>query len=199
MVMVLPALLIEESFSSFLPERRLKNSFFLLSIYYIIGVGLVEEFLKYLVVKLRVIDSSHFDEPIDIMLYLIVSGLGFATIENIVVIFNIETLEEAAIISTIRLLTAIFIHTLSAAITGYFWALSFSFKKNRERNFSLVFGLLGASLLHGFYDISIINLETGENLFSFSLPIIIIGLAGILISILFSKVKKLQRTCKIEM
>ena len=129
MIMVLPALLLEESFSGLLPEETIQESFFLLSLYYIIGVGLVEEILKYLVVKLRVIDSSHFDEPIDIMLYLIIAGLGFATIENIIVIFNIETLEEAAIVSTVRLLTAIFIHTLSAAITGYFWALSFCFKK----------------------------------------------------------------------
>jgi len=195
--MVLPAILLEECFSSFLPEERIKESFLLLSIYYIIGIGLIEEFLKYLIVKLKVIDSSHFDEPIDIMLYLIIAGLGFATIENIIVIFNIETLEEAAIISTVRLLTAIFIHTLSAATTGYFWALSFSFKKGIKRKFSLIFGILTASLLHGFYDISIIRLETVQDLFSFLLPTIIIVFAGVLVFVFFSKVKKLPRTCKI--
>ena len=197
MIMVLPALLLEESFSSFLPEEKIQESFFLLSLYYIIGVGLVEEILKYFVVKLRVIDSSHFDEPIDIMLYLIIAGLGFATIENIIVIFNIETLEEAAIVSTVRLLTAIFIHTLSAAITGYFWALSFCFKKGKKRSFSLFSGILLSSLLHGFYDISIIKLEETQNLFSFLLPTVIIVFTGLLVFFFFLKVKKLPRTCKV--
>jgi len=196
MMMVLPALLLEESFASFLPEK-IQESLLSLAIYYIIGVGLVEEFLKYLVVKLRIIDSSHFDEPVDIMLYLIIAGLGFATIENIIVIFNIETIEEAAIVSTVRLLTAIFIHTLAAAITGYFWAFSFCFKKGKKRTFLLFLGILLASLLHGFYDISIIKLEEVQNLFSFLLPTIIIIFTGILVFILFSKVKKLPRSCKI--
>ncbi|MCZ2846026.1 MAG: PrsW family intramembrane metalloprotease [Candidatus Bathyarchaeota archaeon] len=198
MVMVLPALLLETFFESLMPTQRVDSSLLLLPIYYIVGVGLVEELLKYLVVKFRVIDSSHFDEPIDVIIYLIVAGLGFATIENIVVIFNIETLEEAAIISTIRLLTAIFIHTLSAAITGYFWAFSFTLNRRLKRGVSFVSGIIGASILHGVYDISIIKIETAQTLFSFLLPVVIIIFAGILVSILFSKVKKLSRTCKIK-
>jgi len=192
MVMVLPAILLEEFFSSFLPEGETGKSVFLLFFYYIIGVGLVEEFLKYIVVKLRVIDSSHLDEPIDIMLYLIIAGLGFATIENILVIFNITTLEEAAIISTVRLLSAVFIHTLAAAITGYFWAYSACHK----RRSLLFFGILIASILHGFYDVSIIKLENTQDLFSFLMPTVIILFMGILVFFFFIKVKKIPRTCK---
>lgn len=192
-IVVTPALVIEQVFSTILPQELLNTSPFWFAFYYIIGVGLVEESLKYLVVKLRVLDSSHFDEPIDTMLYLIIAGLGFATVENIIVIFDIKSLEEAAIVSMIRLLTAVFLHTFSAAITGYFLALSI-YEKNRAIG---ILGLSLAALSHGLYNISIVKLETARTYFSFLLPTIIIILMGIFIFVLFLKVKKLPRTCKI--
>lgn len=192
-IIVTPALVIEQVFSTILPQELLNTSPFWFAFYYIIGVGLVEESLKYLVVKLRVLDSSHFDEPIDTMLYLIVAGLGFATVENTIVIFDIKSLEEAAVVSMIRLLTAVFLHTLSAAITGYFLALSI-YKKNRAISIS---GLSLAALSHGLYNISIVKLEMARTYFSFLLPTIIIILMGIFVFVLFLKVKKLPRTCKI--
>lgn len=192
-IIVTPALVIEQIFSTLLPQELLNTSLFWFAFYYILGVGFVEESLKYLVVKLRVLDSSHFDEPIDTMLYLIIAGLGFATVENVIVIFDIKTLEEAAVVSMIRLLTAVFLHTLAAAITGYFLALSI-YKKNKAIG---VMGLSLAALLHGLYNISIVKLETAQTYFSFLLPTIIIISMGTFVFILFLKVKKLPRTCKI--
>ena len=129
-VMVVPVYLIESILEYFFPEKNiLLQNATLLFVYYIFVVGLVEEFFKYWVVKKRVINSSHLDEPIDLMLYLIISGLGFAMVENISVILSSTALEEAVFVSLIRLLTAVFLHSLAAAITGYFLALSFIIEK----------------------------------------------------------------------
>jgi len=50
-------------------------------------VALVEEIAKYLVVKVYVYKSPELDEPLDIMLYMVISALGFATIENAILFF----------------------------------------------------------------------------------------------------------------
>src|SRR3989344_6660245 len=54
-----------------------------------IGVALVEEFLKYLVVRNQVLKHPECDEPIDVMLYMIISALGFAALENILILFQL--------------------------------------------------------------------------------------------------------------
>jgi RsiW-degrading membrane proteinase PrsW (M82 family) len=41
------------------------------------------EIFKYLVVRFKVIKNPAFDEPTDIMLYMIIAALGFAAVENI--------------------------------------------------------------------------------------------------------------------
>lgn len=204
-LITVPVIIIEKCFSFFLPDQNiLYENLLLLLFYYIIGIGLVEEFSKYFIVKTQVMRSSHFDEPIDAMLYLIIAGLGFAAIENILVIFNIENLlmsfniailGEALIISTLRLLTAIFLHTLSAAIVGYFLALSLS-RKRKKRKLIVISGLLIAGTLHGLYDVSMVKLSDASQIFHFIIPIAIIFFMGILVYIFFLKVKKLPRGCK---
>ena len=195
-LMVFPAVFLEKILGIFFPDEiSLLSNLPLLFLYYIAGIGLIEEFFKYFVVKFTVINSSHFDEPIDAMLYLIIAGLGFATIENLLVVFNIGILEEAIIVSSTRLLTAIFLHTLAAAITGYFLAFSLHQKKKKRGTF-IFSGLSLAATFHGLYNISMINLEKAENIFAFLLPIAIISLMAIIIYIFFLKVKKLPRTCK---
>jgi RsiW-degrading membrane proteinase PrsW (M82 family) len=193
-IMVVPVCLAETILECFFPEKDiLLQNTILLFIYYIFVVGVVEEFFKYWVVKKRVINSSHLDEPIDLMLYLIISGLGFAMVENLSVILSSAALEEAIFVSLIRLLTAVFLHSLTAAITGYFLAVSLY---NRKKIFIAV-GILIAATFHGLYNLSIIELNSAENLFSFLLPIVIIFLMAIIVYIFFKKVKCLPRGSKI--
>jgi len=56
-------------------------------------VALVEEFVKYLVVRLYVFSSPELDEPLDVMLYMVISALGFAFVENIVLFFTGEIID----------------------------------------------------------------------------------------------------------
>jgi len=165
-----------------------------------LGVGLVEEFLKYFTVKISVIGCSEFDEPIDIVLYMIIAALGFATIENFLAILpeSPEFLDlyylKALEVSTWRLVTAIFFHTLASGIIGIFWAFSIYFQKKRW----LILGILTMSLYHGFYNFLLLNLTHEEN---FPLTFIFIFIILILALFLFynlKKVKKMPRACKFK-
>ena len=204
MIIVAPVLIIENLLGNFLVKNlptlfnvdSVSPTLVQLLFYYTIVIGFIEEFFKYIVVKLRAIKSSHFDEPIDAMLYTIIISLGLAAIENLAVIFQTTEIGSAILISVIRLLTAIFLHSLAAAITGYFLALSLSLRNKWKRFLIIISGLLLASVFHGVYDVSVVNLEKATNIFDFLFPIVIIMLMGVIVYIFFIKVKKIPRSCK---
>jgi RsiW-degrading membrane proteinase PrsW (M82 family) len=194
---VIPIVYTERALGSFFPTvQSLNQNIFLLLGYYVLVIGLVEELFKYLVVRFRVLNTSHFDEPIDAMLYLIIASLGVAAAENLFVILKTTPMNAAIGISVIRLLTAIFLHTLAAAITGYFLAASMN-RKGIKKYSIFAIGLLIASVLHGLYDVSIVKLETAQNIFIFLIPIAIIFVMGLLVYLFFLKVKNMPRACKL--
>lgn len=125
---------------------------FLLNI--LLFAPLFEEYLKYRAVKWQVLKNPAFDEPLDAMLYLVISALGFAAIENI--IYIIPAPAEAFSMANVcyhtftRFLTAVFLHTLSSGILGFFIAKSFLDFKHRKRIF--ITGFFLAFLFHSFYN-----------------------------------------------
>jgi RsiW-degrading membrane proteinase PrsW (M82 family) len=152
-----------------------------------LGVALIEEFLKFLVVREVVFESKELDEPIDCMIYMVISGLGFAATENLLLLFPLksEVFGKLFEISFLRFVSATFLHALSSAIVGFFIGISF-FRKN-ERFKLIFFGIIFATLLHGFYNFSII--EFGEKVGLIFSAILIFG-AACLVSILFKKIKE---------
>src|SRR3989344_3790840 len=63
-------------------------------------IAFVEEFLKYLVVKMNVLGSYVVDEPLDIMLYMVVAALGFTAVENLLYLLPVNNLAANAVIGT---------------------------------------------------------------------------------------------------
>lgn len=186
----IPAILLETIF--FEGTRQLSLSpiiIFYLNVF--LGVGLIEETLKFLVIKTKVLNNPEFDEPIDAMIYMIIAALGFAAAENLLILFPLQNpfLGEIFEISFLRFLGATFLHTLGSAIVGYFIGLSFFEKEKRNK---LVFiGLSLAVMLHGFYNFFIIKIEKGFNLLiAFTLLII----TAVFISSAFKKLKNLAKT-----
>ena len=59
-----------------------------LFLYAFIGVAFVEEGLKFIVLKFYSYNISDFNEPYDGIVYSVCISLGFATIENIVYVFQ---------------------------------------------------------------------------------------------------------------
>ena len=195
MLAALPAILLEMGVLAEIKELSIpKNIALFLNIF--IAVALAEEFMKYLVVKGKVLHDPEFDEPVDVMLYMIICALGFAALENILILFSLGPVflfGETLSITVFRFLGATFLHALSSGTLGYFLALSFLKTKNRGK--FLILGLGISSLLHGLYNFSIIKIE---GVFSFLVPILIlIGLASFL-TFGFKKLKKLKSICRIQ-
>jgi len=120
------AIFVELGFYKSLTSFLEKESFLFLILNTFLGVALVEEYLKFLVVKKTILKSPEFDEPIDAPIYMIVSGLGFATLENILLFWkNTDAAYFPYLISFIRFISATFLHALTSGILGYFLAKSF--------------------------------------------------------------------------
>ena len=186
----IPAILLETMFFGATKQLNLSPSIiFLLNIF--LGVALIEEALKFLVIKAKVLNDPEFDEPIDSMIYMIIAALGFAAAENLLILFPLQNpfLGEIFEISFLRFVGATFLHALGSAIVGYFIGLSF-FEKEKRNKF-LFIGLSLAVMLHGFYNFFIIKIEKGFNLLiAFTLLII----TAVFVSSAFKKLKNLAKT-----
>ncbi len=195
MLAALPAIFLEMGILGETKKLNLPSTFIsILNIF--IGVAFVEEFLKYLVVREKVFNSAELDEPIDVVLYMIIVALGFAASENILILFSLGPtflFGEAFSISIFRFLGATFLHALSSGMLGYFLALSFYETRNRGK--FLLLGLGIATLLHGLYNFSIIEIE--GNL-SFLIPTIILLSLAIFLTFGFKRLKKIKSICKIK-
>lgn len=185
MLAAFPALLIQMGAQNLI----IKLDFSLLSkiFYWFLGVALVEEFLKYLVVRDKILKDPEFDEPVDAMVYLLISGLGFAALENILIVLSQNlSFEQILILLIFRFFSATFLHALCSALVGYFLALYF-FKK---RGLGLLgLGLAISTLLHGFYNFAIMELEGNLRIV---IPIIILISLAFLVSLGFKRLKKME-------
>lgn len=164
----------------------------------IVFAPVVEEYLKYAIVKEKILKNPDFDEPLDAMLYLIIGALGFAAVENLVVILKTPLLPISQALGMInfRFIGATFLHALASGIVGYFLAKSLLETKKR---FPLIIHGLGlAIILHSIYNY-LINL-LNQN-YSLIIVLAIVGLlssAAIFVSISFKKLKKQLSICKIR-
>lgn len=143
-----------------------------LFIYSVVVIGLTEELAKFFFVG-AISQSKHFDEPVDAMIYMITSAMGFAALENLFYLIGDKYEASTTIaISIFRFLGANFLHALCSAIIGYYFAKSIVHKKKKY----FIFGVVIASLLHGIFNYYIIE----RNPFFFAY------LIGILLVLVFS-------------
>ena len=181
-------------------------------IYFILAVGFIEEISKYLAVKFGVLRNSELDEPVDLVIYMIIAALGFAAFENFLVLFHQIPFQKTTDIFMIifsRFLGATFLHTIASGILGYFLAMSFFDFKSRRK--ILAVGIMISSFLHAFYNLSIIAIEgtfaikEGEViilnkeifLFSLSFLIFLFLSSAIFLFESFKKLKEIKSVCKI--
>ncbi|TYP98070.1 RsiW-degrading membrane proteinase PrsW (M82 family) [Tenacibaculum adriaticum] len=107
-------------------------------------VGFVEEFSKYIIVRYYAQTNKEFNEPFDGIVYAVMVSMGFATLENVLYVF-----QYGAGTGIIRAFTAVPAHATFAILMGFFMGKA-KFSKNK-RLFNLI-GLLLAILFHGAYD-----------------------------------------------
>lgn len=192
MLIAFPAILIENAGIEIARSLALPVFVTTLVVYFLI-VAATEEVLKFFVVHFRVLRRTmQLDEPVDAMVYMIVAALGFAAIENI---FLLTPLFEKDFVATLhiafsRFVGATLLHALASGIIGYYLALHiFKAKKGFP---PLIHGFTLAILLHGFYNILVIQTEQQ---FYFVLPVaLLIISAAVLVSIFFKKLSKMKVT-----
>ena len=151
----------------------------------------VEEFLKFFAIYLVVVRSPEFDEPVDGMIYMISAALGFAAIENILVMFNLIPNGAGTALNTLalRFIGATLLHALASGLMGYFLAMSWFFQEHKKK--LLVFGLAIATLFHAAFNMLISFAQESANpVIGLVYTTFLLIILAFLVSILFDKIKE---------
>jgi len=157
--------------------------------------AIVEEILKYQVVKKKVLNNPQFDEPIDAMVYCIVVALGFAAVENILSVILVNNWQETLLTLGARFVGATFLHVLATGILGYYIALSIFYTKHRKK--FLLFGLTIAISFHMTFNYLVSMLYNGK-IFVVIITACLMIFASLMLSWFFESLKQLKSICKIS-
>jgi len=157
----------------------------------IIGWSVIEEFLKYGASWVLVLRTKDYNEPIDPMIYLITTALGFAAMEN--ALFVLEPIQNGLLLQSIitgnmRFIGATLLHVLASGTLGA--AIAFSFYRNNfVKGRFLWAGLILAVSLHALFNFFIIK-STNIGIF------LVFGTVWILVIfmiLIFEKVKAIKK------
>lgn len=115
-----------------------------------IVAGLIEEFFKFYIVFKIAFNSKHYNEKLDGIVYCVFTSLGFATAENILYIFNVQT--NYLFTGIIRALLSVPAHMLFAITMGYYISLA-KYSRYKEEYIEFISkALIIPIILHGIYD-----------------------------------------------
>lgn len=108
-------------------------------------VALIEEFSKFIFVRFILYRNKNFNEPFDGIVYAVMVSMGFASLENIIYVYQygFET-------GILRMFTAVPAHATFGVMMGYFLGKG-KFIRQREMYFSFI-ALGAATFFHGAYD-----------------------------------------------
>lgn len=152
---------------------------------------IIEELLKYAVALAVVFWNRDVDEPIDMVIYLIVIALGFAALENALFLFNPLIMGEyinSALTGGFRFLGATLLHVLASGTIGMFLAFTYY----RSRSIQLLAGTIGlfiAIVLHALFNFFIMG-ASGTTILGVFL---FVWIGIIILFLLFERVKMLER------
>jgi RsiW-degrading membrane proteinase PrsW (M82 family) len=108
-------------------------------------VALIEEFSKFFFVRFVLFYNKNFNEPFDGIVYSVMVSMGFATLENVIYVY-----QYGIATGFMRMFTAVPAHATFAIIMGYFLGKA-KFTHRRILYFTVV-SLVIATLFHGTYD-----------------------------------------------
>jgi RsiW-degrading membrane proteinase PrsW (M82 family) len=148
----------------------------------------LEETAKLIAAYFAALRRPDDDEPIDPVIYMITTALGFTALEN--TLFLSTSLLKSNTLSTIitgdlRFIGASLLHVLASGAIGVFLGLSF-YKRPKVRLIYLAVGLGVAVLLHGLFNFFIINSSGNYTLIAF-------GFVWVSIVLLLAAIEKVKR------
>lgn len=150
-------------------------------------IALIEEYCKYLAVRVIAEKRPDFDEPIDAMIYMMTSAMGFAALENFLFVFPIFRLNifSGLEITTNRFLGANLLHALASGIVGFFLARAFFSPK---RHHFVILGLFFAAVLHTLFNyLILVREDIPQGTFYL---ILLLSTMAVMVFIDFEKLKK---------
>jgi RsiW-degrading membrane proteinase PrsW (M82 family) len=176
---ILPALIIESIFS-FADQFTFFSSIQGIGIKAFFFVALVEEVCKFIMLRYYAYRKPEFDEPFDGIVYAVMVGMGFATLENV---FYVS--QFGMVTGIFRMFLAIPAHATFAILMGYFMGKA-KFSVGREKKLMWA-GLFWAILFHGSYDFFLFLQENKMVVNTFSSLLLTLGavvslITGIILS-----------------
>ena len=115
-------------------------------------VGLSEELCKFVFLRYYIYPKKEFCEPMDGIVYSVMISMGFATLENILYVF-----QGGINVALLRMFLSVPAHAAFAVIMGYFVGMA-KFESNPGQKFMFLNTGLGAAVLaHGLYDFFIMQ------------------------------------------
>jgi RsiW-degrading membrane proteinase PrsW (M82 family) len=136
-------------------------------------VALPEEIAKFIMLKTYAYRQPEFDEPFDGIVYAVMVGMGFATAENIIYVY-----EYGLATGVVRMFLAVPAHATFAIIMGYFMGKA-KFSQKRETYLLLVF--------HGSYDFFLFLKDTQQIQSELSLWMLLGAIVSLITGIILSK------------
>lgn len=138
-------------------------------------IALVEEFSKWIMIRLIGYKNKEFDQLYDIIVYSVFVALGFAAIENILYV-----IQGGFSLGIYRALFSVPGHACFGVFMGYFLALA---KTNEKKDkfkyrFFMILSILVPALLHTFYNFCLMR-ETYSYLFIFLGFVIILYVSAV--------------------
>lgn len=166
--------------------------------YFFLWAAIVEEVIKFYAVRVLIMRNPEFDEPIDAMIYMITAGLGFAAMENVLVMFNVfQNSGAQATIATwaLRFTGATLLHALSSGLLGYFLAMSWFFRDHKRK--LIVIGLITATIFHFTFNTFLSAFDNRLTGLVYSTSLLMV--MAFLVSILFDKIKERHATTNLNL
>jgi protease PrsW len=133
---------------SFFKHLENPNSLFDTAIFAFGVVGLSEELAKYYLLRRFVYPQKDFNEPIDGIVYGVMVGLGFATLENVMYVLNAG--ENGFSTALARAFTAVPAHAAFGVLMGAYVGLA-KFIPEKAGIYTII-GVGLAVFFHGAYD-----------------------------------------------
>lgn len=141
-----------------------------------VGVALIEEGAKYLVVYAETWKSKEFNYLFDGIVYGVVASLGFATVENILYV-----IQGGVGVAFFRAILSVPSHAIDGVFMGYFYGLAKRADMLGDastRKLNLVLALVVPVLLHGTYDF-LLSIEAIPVFLLFELVIVILAVVHV--------------------
>lgn len=161
--------IISQSYTPGTKEFLLRENF--------LGVALVEELTKWVVLMLFVWKSPDFDWKYDGIVYAVASSLGFAGMENIMYVLSYGS----SVIIT-RAIFSIPGHAAFGVFMGFYFAKArdaYLRNESFSKTWNMLLSILIPTLIHGFYDYKLSSPEMeGKDILIFLVFVLIIDITS---------------------